>query len=439
MYKLSRYNYEVENENRIIYFNGISTRSFSVSVEEHNFLKKQFSDLISFEIQYFSFFSKLIEWKFIVDSELNELDIIRYENRSGVFLDRAYRLFINPTLECNFRCWYCIQKHTKGYMSDEIQKRIKNHIRYMIEDVKITSFNIDWFGGEPLLYFDEIVYPLAMYAREQAKKNNIPFYQNITTNGSLINERMAYAMKEIGLSSFQITIDGDEKRHNKIRNINGKPSFEKIMNGINLICNIIPDAHINLRLNYDDQTLEKSNMHVVFDHIGEDCRSKISPMFVRVWQTAKENMPQNNKQLELYKYCSDLGYKTTIPGSGFSLGQKTHCYADRYFHAELNYDGAVFKCTAQGHDKEKEAGVLLEDGRIVWKKELLERMYSRATFENEMCLECKHLPICLGPCVQKIINTPIQDLDKACVLKSGEISPESFIVTMHNRRSQISQ
>lgn len=34
------------------------------------------------------------------------------------------------------------------------------------------------------------------------------------------------------MQSFQITIDGDEKRHNKIRNAEGKPSFQIIMENL---------------------------------------------------------------------------------------------------------------------------------------------------------------------------------------------------------------
>lgn len=437
MYRLSNYNYEIIDGDRILYFNGISAHSFSVSLDENIFLKEQLADLISFEIQYPSFFAKLKEWYFVIDESANELDVIRYRNRTGVFLDKAYRLIINPTLDCNFHCWYCLQQHPKGYMSAETLQKVKNHIRYMIEEVKITSLQLDWFGGEPLLYFYEIIYPLAQYGKDVAEVNGIPFVQNITTNASLIDEKMTYAMKEIGLASFQITIDGDEKRHDKVRNANGQPSFRRIMNNINLLCQIIPDAHINLRLNYDDQTLEKCDMQAVFNQIAKTYRANITPMFVRVWQTAKQDMPQNEKRLELHEYCTKLGYQTKIPSTGFSFGQRTHCYADRYFHAELNYDGAVFKCTAQGHTKEREAGVLLDDGRIDWKKGLFERMYGRATFENEMCLKCKHLPICMGPCVQKILAFSDIDLSEKCVLKTEEITPEAFILSMCHRMNKV--
>lgn len=434
MNKLSKYNYEIECNDRMIYFNGISGFLFSVSRSEHNFFQEQMADLISFEIQYNSLFNKLKEWCFILDSNVDELDIIRYRNRNAVFLDKSYRLLINPTLDCNFNCWYCLQNHPKGRMSDATLEKVKRHINYMITEEKVSSIFLNWFGGEPLLYFDDIIYPIAKYAEYEAKKNNINFTHNVTTNASVIDENMVFKMNEIGLKSFQITIDGDEKRHNKIRNIQGKPTFEKIMYNIDLLCRNIDDLHINLRINYDDNTLNKSEIYSVFEKIDSSYRSKITPMFVRVWQTQKKDMPTNSKRIELYRQCSDLGYQMCLPGFGFTLGQGVHCYADRYFHAELNYDGSVFKCTAKGHAKEHEAGLLLDDGRIEWKNSKINKMYAHATFENKMRLLCKHLPICMGPCSQNIIETKEEDLDKICVLNFSEMSPDAFIVSLFEKQ-----
>ena len=56
MYKLSKYNYVIPYNDRMIYFNGISLQTFSVSLKEHEKLQSLFQDLISFEINYTSVF-----------------------------------------------------------------------------------------------------------------------------------------------------------------------------------------------------------------------------------------------------------------------------------------------------------------------------------------------------------------------------------------------
>jgi uncharacterized protein len=119
------------------------------------------------------------------------------------------------------------------------------------------------------MYFNEVMMPISEYGRKAASKNNIPFVNQITTNAYLIDEVMVKKMKDIQLRTFQITIDGDEKRHNKIRNAKGAPSFQRIMQNIKLILENIPEASITLRLNYDDSTLMVSELDNVFSLIPE--------------------------------------------------------------------------------------------------------------------------------------------------------------------------
>ena len=76
---------------------------------------------------------------------------------------------------CNFRCKYCRQnQHNKKEefsknKCDEFIKKIKNNI-------------IEWWGGEPLLYWQEILY--------LTEKLGIDFTHHMTTNGSLLNENI---------------------------------------------------------------------------------------------------------------------------------------------------------------------------------------------------------------------------------------------------------
>ena len=58
------------------------------------------------------------------------------------------------------------------------------------------------------------------------------------------------------MSHFQITLDGNKSTHNKVRNQNGRPSFDKIIDNITLICKYIPNVSIILRINYTNDILK---------------------------------------------------------------------------------------------------------------------------------------------------------------------------------------
>lgn len=438
MYKLSDYNYFIKHEGRTVCFNSISGQIFSVSEQEYAFLQEQFMDLISFELHYNSIFNRFADWGFIAQEDEDQLDVIRLLNRKRVFLDRMYRLVINPTLECNFKCWYCYEDHVKGSMSDEVMGRVKRHLKYMVEEEKITGLLLDWFGGEPLLYFDEVMVPIAQYARELAKEYKIPFTHQITTNASLISKERVGKMKELELDHFQITLDGDEKRHDKIRNINGLPSFRKIYENVQLLCEYIPDVHITLRINYDDQTLKKSDMKQVFEGIPVAYRKLITPNFQQVWQLGKAtNGKENEQRIELFNYCKDLGYDVQNPTNFLSLLKGYTCYVDRYYHTEINYDGKIYKCTARAYSDDYVLGELKDDGRIRWNQKKLGKMYRKATFENEMCLACKHVPLCTGPCGQKMLETPEGEIGKLCYLNTAEVGVETFILSLYEDKMQM--
>ena len=427
MHKLSNYNYFIPFEGRMIYFNGMTGTSFTMSDTEHEKMSSLFDNITSFETNYPSVFNRFLNWGFFVPAEIDEIDRLRLNNKTAVFSDKFYRLIMNPTTDCVFNCWYCNQhSQEKGGMTEEVRGKILKHIDYMVNVEKITGLHLDWFGGEPLMYFYETMVPISEYGMEMAAKNNIPFVNQITTNGYLIDEQMVKKMKELQLHIYQITIDGDEKRHNKIRNAKGKPSFQRIIQNINLILENIPDATITLRLNYDDSTLMVSELNNVFSLIPAQYRNRVFPSFQRVWQTIKKHEGDRyNEELgKLRNVVAELGYQSNGM-SAFHIKQHIKCYADRLYNTVIDYDGKVYKCTAR---TQKEAGVLHDNGAINWNQDTLTRLYARPPFENKKCLACKHLPICLATCVQNS-NGSSEEPEK-CALDYAEFKIEDFIKSL---------
>ena len=390
MYKLSNYNYFLDFENKMIYFNGMSGIAFTMTVKEHEKMSLLFDDLALFKENYPSVFERFLSWGFFVPEDVDEIDRLRFNNKTAVFSDKFYRLIMNPTTDCVFNCWYCTQhSQDKGGMPEEVKNKILKHIDYMVNVDRITGLHLDWFGGEPLMYFDEIMVPISEYGMNMAAKNNIPFVNQVTTNAYLVNEPMVKKMNKLKLNTFQITIDGDEKRHNKIRNANGQPSFNRIFQNINLILDNLPEAVIVLRLNYDDSTLMVSEFDKVFSLISKQHRQRVFVSFQRVWQTVKkgERNHYNEDLARLENAVTELGYKSSGTGA-FQIKRHIKCYADRLYTAVIDYDGKVYKCTMR---TQKEAGVLNDNGAITWNHDTLTRLFVKSPFENKKCLACKLL------------------------------------------------
>ncbi|GET30781.1 hypothetical protein [Prolixibacter sp. SD074] len=68
-------------------------------------------------------------------------------------------------------------------MKDVVIEKVKNHLEYMIREEHISSLHIEWFGGEPFMYFEKVIVDISKYAIQLCDNANIPFTNTATTNG----------------------------------------------------------------------------------------------------------------------------------------------------------------------------------------------------------------------------------------------------------------
>jgi len=433
----SKFNYFTDYNGRIICLNGISGKTFSISKEELSLLNG-FLYENNKQIDNPSFTNWLLENRFLVNSHSEELDYMRELNKVGRENEK-YNLIINPTQECNFKCWYCYEKHEPGYMNADVLKKVKSHIDLKIKEKFFQYFNLSWFGGEPLLYFKKVVYPLSIYAKEKCALENVAFDNSITTNGFLINKRMIAGFDEIDLRHFQITLDGDESTHNQIRNQKGNPSFDRIIQNCIDICTLLPNSTIMLRINYTNESI-KTQFHKVLDIIPFECRKQIVVQFQRVWQTFSPNGQNEDAKKYLKENEDDLresGFEVSY-NHNYAIFKGYVCYADRKHYANINYDGTVFRCTARDYSPQNSFGYIDESGEIIWDENKLHNIDSKPYFDNRECLECKYLPLCGGPCFQKTLSA-VNNSEIFCVKKILDTDVNTFIIQHYLKVKEYNQ
>ncbi|MBW1992906.1 MAG: 12,18-didecarboxysiroheme deacetylase [Deltaproteobacteria bacterium] len=155
-------------------------------------------------------------------------DAIRYGRRSSSLpshllqfsRDKKPVVVWNVTRRCNLRCVHCYAHARNESFANELSFQQGMQV---IDDLAEFGVPVLLFsGGEPLLRKDII--QLTGYAVRKGLR------AVISTNGTLITEDMAYALKDIGLSYVGISVDGMEVINDRFRGVEG--AFHSALKGI---------------------------------------------------------------------------------------------------------------------------------------------------------------------------------------------------------------
>ena len=171
------------------------------------------------------------------------------------------------------------------------------------------------------------------------------------------------------------------------------------------------------------------------DYVFEQEDDGLPQFLLEVWQTMKDTREDVTNNDDLDKFVSNArneGYNIRCNGVLFS-GTYTGCYVCRTNFACINFDGKVYKCTACSFTEKDCFGELMDNGEIYWNVSRISKLYGYSPLENPQCMECKHLPICLGPCPKHYMNNN-HNVD--CVFDSLEREPEQRIIDFYEESLQ---
>ena len=374
---------------------------------------------------------EMIDKGFIVDDvKINEFALLEEEYAHVASeQDDTFVITLLPTLDCNLRCWYCFEAHIKGSRYDS--KTTDNIIKYVsiiLGKDNIKYVRVELFGGEPLLYFEEELYPLLRKIKELAeyKKKHIEF--SFITNATRINKNNIHLFADLK-AKFQISIDGYRDKHNIIKkDYNSKePTYDLVMRNIHDLCNYYEECFILLRVNFDNKTLD--HIPEIIEDISDISRKQLSFHLEKIWQTRlSEDM--SNKIRGAIKLLIGNGFRVSYMNF---FRRHYSCKVDRANQVVLSYDGKIYKCTGRDFNDDMQEGVLKDDGIIDWFEEKHRKRLSIITYSDERCKKCKMLPLCWGPCSQKILENP-NNIIGQCPLDSMKISIDDFVYFQINNQ-----
>ncbi|MGD9474085.1 MAG: radical SAM protein [Eubacteriaceae bacterium] len=313
---------------------------------------------------------------------------------SEIFKDISY-LVLWMTSDCNLDCRYCYADagRNKDYMNLETAKKALS--------LPSGPFKLQLAGGEPLLNFK-----LVEAIDQMVKENGLETKIQIQTNGSLIDEKMAVALKKMGVR-LGISLDGPPAVNEKMR---GKTSA--VINGVKELG--AQGLKVNLNAVICHETIKTLpdlvNMAYYLGNVAG-----IGLDLLRETRRVKENNISRASCSDLRKYLR-IAYQQTkglaaLTGKRIVIREiedarrrlnsacshKDYCYASRGQALVVLPNGDLYPCGTLINDENYFMGNLYEPQsyRIVKLKPDLPKS----------CTSCQYEAYCAGSCpARSIVN-----------------------------------
>jgi len=350
--------------------------------------------------------SELARAGYFVDPAFDEVDHVRRHHGNGL---RGLSLCVTilPTMSCNLRCTYCYQVRQGVRMSQEAQDALVEDVVRRIREVKPDALDVDWFGGEPLTA-QRVLFALSERLQEVAARHGLPYRASMATNGTLLSETTVQKLVDAGLEEVQVTLDGPREVHDGRRpRPDGGTSFDEVMSGIRTASR---QLDVIVRINVDRDTIDGA-WEVLDELEANGCfeagrsvwpyMALVGPLSSVCAHTCDSMMPAP----EFYDRVLDFQEAVLERRPNVDLRQflgvpqplERACGAQSELSMIVHPDGSVFKCGLEVHEPWQGAGSV---GGRYWEHGNYRSWVDHDPFEDEVCAECRYMPLCLGGCVK---------------------------------------
>lgn len=388
-----------KDPNSMIAYN-TRTNALALIDEPHFETLKRFIDYGE-KINDEDFVTKLFSTGFLVDDEIDELTLLRYNMLKARFDTHHIGLTIAPTMNCNFRCPYCYEKSSlqNKRMSEEVQEKIVSLVDGWSNS--IHNLSIDWYGGEPLLEM-ELIRKLSKQFMTICKEEGIDYNSSMVTNGYNLTPEIAKELNELKVTNVQVTIDGPEDIHNTRRILaNGQGSFKRIINNICESISYLQNLTIRVNTDFENQ----DRIDEVFTILKENNLSDKVRVYLGFVQSTDDYAAEKCMSTELFSKRNFNFIKDNEINIINTYPRLITCFcgADAINNYVIDPDGNMYKCWEDIGKQEKILLNLLDMSDLSGIKGICGSfeytMYDPTS--NQECRDCKCLPICMGGCPNK--------------------------------------
>ncbi len=187
-------------------------------------------------------------------------ELAAYRDNTLIPAPQLRSLFFELTVLCNEHCRHCGSRCGDVFNDAALTK---DEWKKVLDDVK-SEFNIEKLqlcvtGGEPLLNPD--FFDIMSYA------NKLGYKWGMTSNGTLITPEIADKLKETGMRTISVSVDGLEDTHDWFRESPG--SYRKTICGIKNLLNARTFEHVQITtVVHHKNYSELDEMYRIFLNLG---------------------------------------------------------------------------------------------------------------------------------------------------------------------------
>ena len=351
-------------------------------------------------------------------AELKKTGVLFSENKKEIPIksDLVKALCLHICHDCNLSCKYCFAgkgkyKGKAEYMSFDVARRAVDFLIKNSGNRKILE--MDFFGGEPLMNLD-VVKKTVEYAKEEGKKAGKTFLFTLTTNGVLLDDETADWLNR-EMENVVLSVDGRKEVHDGVRKtVNGKGSYEVIINNIKNFVKKRGDKHYYVRGTFTNKNLDFSNDVLALAdngldqislepvvlkeddelYIGKDKLPKIREEYRKLCREYLSRMEKGEKLFNFFHFNIDLE-------GGVCLKKRISACGAGNEYFSVTPQGDIFPCHQFASDPEYKMGNVF-DGKL---DENIRAIFRNANlYTKEKCKDCFAKYHCSGGCAANNIH-----------------------------------
>ncbi|MDN4602835.1 radical SAM/SPASM domain-containing protein [Chryseobacterium mucoviscidosis] len=399
-FKASRYNVISDTKDGgLKLYNSLTGKIIKIDSKHYDKAKRILQNKITdLDIESDELIKYLYENEYLVDQSLDEFKRATAQKLRSVSSDRTLQLIILVNEDCNFRCVYCYEDFKKKEITSITIQGIEN---FLLNNIKHYDYlQVQWFGGEPLISLGALEL-LSHKIIKICEENNVMYSSGMTTNGYLLTPDVMDKLNKLGVRSFQITLDGIDETHDKLRvGKEGEATFATIFSNLINLRNTSHQFHILLRTNVSDpvKVVMENYIDLVDEYFKDDPRFDIHFVTVKDLkgsQSGDLHLCDTKELFPYYEYAQEKGfsfdfYKGPLRPNG------SECYASNPNSLVIGSDGMIYKCTVAFNNQDNHVGNLKEDGFLEIFEERLMLWVTGGANEDSNCTKCYFRPSCQG-------------------------------------------